>query len=303
ICSNPHGRRRKCTNYKKTDMEHEYQTDTEKASLTSSPSYADFAAPSAASSWNASQGFLNWGASICFALLTPLLFLLVYGGLVDMSIFAKIKSGQMTAPIMLLQLIGTFGGQILSLILSWMIVTGMGKRSFGEALGLSWPPQFKAWHALVLGVGMFAFSALLMNLLPRQETDMDKFLKFGLSVRLVLALVATIGAPIHEEIVYRGVLYGGLERAIGMRGAVVIVSLLFWSVHVVQYWQSIATLVAVLLLSFVLTALRAWSGKLLPCVATHLFFNGIQGILIVIAPEKAVTPEPATQSAMLLFPF
>lgn len=285
-------------------MDYESQNDSEKAPVTSPfsapPSYADVANSLVPSSWNVPQSFFNWGASIGFALLTPLLLLLLYGGIVDMGIFAKLRNGELTAPIMLLQLVGTFGGQILSVLLSWMIVTGMGKRSFSEALGLHWPPNFRLWHALALGVGMFALSGLLMSVLPRHETDMDKFLKFGTVVRVVLALVATIGAPIQEEIVYRGVLYSALEKSIGMRGSVMLVSLLFWGVHVMQYWQSIATLVAVLLLSFVLTGLRAWSGKLLPCVTTHLFFNGIQGILIVVAPDKAAPVEPAAQPAMLL---
>ncbi|MBL8204820.1 MAG: CPBP family intramembrane metalloprotease [Blastocatellia bacterium] len=285
-------------------MDHESQNNSEIAAVTS-----PFTTPLSATEiaevlvprrWNVPQAFLNWGASIGFALLVPLVLLLVYGGIVDMGIFAKLRNGELTAPIMMLQLIGTFGGQILSLVLSWMIVTGMGKRSFIEALGLSWPQNFKLWHALVLGIGMFGLSALLMSILPHHETDMDKFLKFGMPIRLVLALVATIGAPIQEEIVYRGVLYTALEKSIGVRGSLVLVSLLFWGVHVAQYWQSIATLVAVLLLSFALTALRAWSGKLLPCVATHLFFNGIQGVLIVVAPEKATTSDPIAQPAMLL---
>lgn len=285
-------------------MDHESQNNSEIAPVTS-----PFTTPLSATEiaevlvprrWNVPQAFLNWGASIGFALLVPLVLLLVYGGIVDMGIFAKLRNGELTAPIMMLQLVGTFGGQILSLVLSWMIVTGMGKRSFSEALGLSWPANFKLWHALVLGIGMFGLSALLMSILPHHETDMDKFLKFGMPIRLVLALVATIGAPIQEEIVYRGVLYTALEKSIGVRGSLVLVSLLFWGVHVAQYWQSIATLVAVLLLSFALTALRAWSGKLLPCVATHLFFNGIQGVLIVVAPEKATTSDPVAQPAMLL---
>ncbi len=285
-------------------MDHESQNDPEKARVTSPftalPSSADVASFLAPSSWNVPQAFFNWGASIGFALLTPLLFLLLYGGIVDPGIFAKLKNGELTAPIMLLQLVGTFGGQVLSLLLSWGIVTRMGKRSFSEALGLHWAQNFKLWHAVALGVGMFALSGLLMSVLPHHETDMDKFLKFGTVVRMVLALVATIGAPIQEEIVYRGVLYTALQKSLGMRGSVMIVSLLFWGVHVVQYWQSLATLVAVLLLSFVLTGLRAWSGKLLPCVATHLFFNGIQGLLIVFAPDKATPSEPAAQPAMLL---
>lgn len=286
-------------------MNYEPQNDAEKAPLTSPftepPSYADVAVELTPSRWNEFLAlllaFFNWIASLGFAMLIPVLLLLLYGGV---EVVIKVVNGDLTAPTMLLQLVGTFGGQVLSLLLSWGIVTGMGKRSFREALGLSWPPNFKLWHALVLGLGMFALSALLMSILPRHETDMDKFLKFGIVVRVVLALVATIGAPIQEEIVYRGVLYTALEKSIGMRGSVLLVSLLFWGVHVAQYWQSIATLVAVLLLSLTLTALRAWSGKLLPCVATHLFFNGIQGLLIVFMPDKAASPEPVAQPALLL---
>jgi hypothetical protein len=282
-------------------MNHEYQDETEtaRAPFAPPPSFADLPAMRVFALWNVPQAFFNWGASLGFALITPLLLLLLYGGLVDMSVFAKIRSGQLTAPIMLLQLVGTFGGQILSMVLSWVIVTGMGKRSFGDALGLQWPRQFRLWHALALGVGMFALSGLLMSILPRHETDMDKFLHFGAGVRVVLALVATIGAPIQEEIVYRGVLYTALEKSIGVRASILLVSLLFWGVHVMQYWQSVATLVAVLLLSFVLTGLRAWSGKLLPCVATHLFFNAIQGFIIVFAPDKAATTDPTVQQALL----
>jgi uncharacterized protein len=285
-------------------MDYETQNDSEPARIPSPfavpPTGAQAAGFLPSVSWNVPQAFLNWGASIAFALLVPLLLLLVYGGIFDWGIFTKLKNGELTAPIMLLQLVGTFGGQILSLLLCWGIVTRWGKRSFREALHLTWPQNFKLWHALVLGVGMFALSALLMSILPRHETDMDKFLKFGIVVRIVLALVATIGAPIQEEIVYRGVLYSALEKSIGTRVTVILVSLLFWGVHVAQYWQSIATLVAVLLLSFVLTGLRAWSGKLLPCVATHLFFNGIQGVLIVVAPDKATTSDPVPQPALQL---
>jgi uncharacterized protein len=285
-------------------MDHETQDDSEQSRVPSPfaapPLYADAAGFLPSTGWNVPQAFFNWGASIAFALLVPLLLLLVYGGIFDWEIFTKLKNGELTAPIMLLQLVGTFGGQVLSLGLCWGIVTKWGKRSFSEALHLSWSHNFKLWHALVLGVGMFALSALLMSILPRHETDMDKFLKFGTVVRIVLALVATIGAPIQEEIVYRGVLYGALEKSIGPRATVILVSLLFWGVHVAQYWQSVATLVAVLLLSFVLTGLRAWSGKLLPCVATHLFFNGIQGVLIVVAPDKATTSDPIPQPALLL---
>ncbi|MBS1808415.1 MAG: CPBP family intramembrane metalloprotease [Acidobacteria bacterium] len=256
-----------------------------------------------APTWNVPLAFFNWAGSIAFSLLIPVVLTLLYAGLFAPEIIESFKNGQltMTKPLMLVQTVGIFGGQLLSLLLSWIIVTGMGTRSFKEALGLQWVTQFKLPHSIALGVGMFLLSIMISQLLPKHETDLDMFLKFGLVVRVGLAFVATIGAPIQEEIVYRGVLYSALEKSLGTRWSLILVSLLFWVVHIPQYWKSPATWVAVLILSFVLTGLRAWSGKLLPCVATHLFFNGIQGILIVFAPEKSVTTEPAAQPALFLW--
>lgn len=252
--------------------------------------------------WNVPLAFFNWAGSMAFSLLIPLVLGLLYAGIFAPELFRDLQKGRlaMTKPMMLVQIVGIFGGQVLSLLLSWMIVTGMGKRSFSEMLGLQWGKNFKLRESLGLGVGMFVLSVAIGYLLPKHETDMDMFLKFGLFVRIGLALVATIGAPIQEEIVYRGVLYTALENSVGTRWGVLIVSLLFWLVHVPQYWKSPATWGAVLVLSLVLTGLRAWSGKLLPCIATHLFFNGIQGVIIVFTPEQAINPEPTAQPALLL---
>lgn len=279
-----------------------HNEEAQSQSTLTSP-FASVAPPPATAppTWNVPMAFFNWAGSMAFSLLIPLLLTLIYAVLFRPEVLQELQKGRlaMTKPLMLVQIVGIFGGQVLSLLLSWLIVTGVGKRSFGEALGLQWTAQFRLRQAIVLGLGMFLLSIAISFVLPKHETDMDMFLKFGLLVRIGLALVATIGAPIQEEIVYRGVLYTALEKSLGARWGVLIVSLLFWLVHVPQYWKSPATWVAVLLLSFVLTGLRAWSGKLLPCIATHLIFNGIQGVLIIFAPEKSLTPEPTAQPALL----
>jgi hypothetical protein len=37
-------------------------------------------------------------------------------------------------------------------------------------------------------------------------------------------------------------------------------------------------------LSFTLTLMRAYSGKLLPSFVVHLIFNGVQSIIIALSP-------------------
>jgi len=95
-------------------------------------------------------------------------------------------------------------------------------------------------------------------------------------------------APMIEEIVYRGVIYSSVEGLMGKGAAVTFVTLLFALVHAPQYWGSVAALASILSLSFVLTLLRAWTGKLLPCFATHLVYNSVQALALLVASDEAV---------------
>ena len=54
--------------------------------------------------------------------------------------------------------------------------------------------------------------------------------------------------------------------------------------HVPQYWPNIAVISSITLLSVALTVLRARTGRLLPCIAVHFVFNGIQSVIIVAEP-------------------
>jgi membrane protease YdiL (CAAX protease family) len=104
-------------------------------------------------------------------------------------------------------------------------------------------------------------------------------------------------APIVEESIY-AILYPALERVSGARIAVILVTLLFAVPHVPQYWPNIAVILSITLLSVALTVLRARTGRLLPCIAVHFVFNGIQSAIIVAEPylrfavEKIYHPRP-----------
>ncbi len=248
--------------------------------------------------WGVPAAFGNWLASILLSLLVPILLVLIYALVVNRQLFQDVMKQRETATLLVLTLIGTFFGQILSLLLSAIIVTELWKKPFLPTLGWQWSPRFKFPHAVGLAILMLIVGVALEYLLPHKETSLEKFLKFGLPVRLALALVATIGAPLVEEVVYRGLLFDALERAKNTHVAVIVVTLLFWGVHIAQYIESIATLAAVLVLSFALTYLRASTKQILPCVVVHTIFNGIQGILIVFAPQDAEHVNPVAQPAL-----
>jgi membrane protease YdiL (CAAX protease family) len=174
-----------------------------------------------------------------------------------------------------------------------MFVTRFRRRPFWQSLGWGWIPQFRLVHAVGLAFLMLGVAILLEHTLPHKETDLEKFLKMGTAVRIMVAALAVVTAPLIEEVVYRGVVYSTVEGLMGKGAAVTFVTLLFALVHGPQYWGSVAALASILSLSFVLTLLRAWTGKLLPCFATHLVFNLVQALALLVMTEEATGNQPS----------
>jgi hypothetical protein len=193
---------------------------------------------------------------------------------------------QFTPLLAIVTLAFTMVMQLAGLGAAWLAVTRIGKRPFWQTLGWNWHPRFRLIHAFGLALVMLGVAVAAEKLLPHRQTDMEKLLKLGLAVKLMLAALAVLTAPLVEEIVYRGVIFSGVEGLWGTRAAIVLATAVFAIVHVPQYWGSWAANTAILSLSLVLTLLRAWSGQLLPCVVVHLVYNGIQAGLVLAASDK-----------------
>jgi membrane protease YdiL (CAAX protease family) len=180
---------------------------------------------------------------------------------------------------------------------------------------------------LLLGAGQ-----LLSVVFGDPETELERMILSSPAARYFIAALATFTAPLVEEVVFRGVLYAGLRRwftkflaivrhvrynftevkqawrteslyggnefeeagkASTVLGAVVVI-IIFAAIHVPQYWPNVAAISTILLLSSVLTVVRARTGRLLPCFVIHLFFNGITSVIIVLSPFlQHATPPPS----------
>lgn len=248
--------------------------------------------------WSLASAFLVWLTSVGLTLVVPNVVVIFYVLLVDQSLVGALRQGQLPPRVALIFIISAFVAHVLTLAISWRVVTGGGMRPFLATLGWGWVPQFRWAHAVGLACLMLVVGPLFEKVLPHGETELEKLLNISTSVRVGVALLAVLTAPLVEEIVYRGILYSALERAWGRVASVAVVALLFGAAHFHQYRESLAVIAAILLLSLVLTLLRAATRKLLPCVATHLIFNGIQAVVIIVHPAKAPDLTP-TKEAML----
>lgn len=181
----------------------------------------------------------------------------------------------------LVQISMLFLAHLLTLLVGWVVVTQGRRRPFLHTLGWRWHPRFRLRHVVLTVGGLYGLIFALSLLLPSRETAFDRLLQTSPHVRVVIALLAVGTAPLVEELVYRGVLYTALQIRMGRARAIALVTILFAVVHYPQYSASTLILVAVTVLSFVITMIRAYTGQLLPCVVTHLMYNAIGAFLIL----------------------
>ncbi len=185
-------------------------------------------------------------------------------------------------------ILGIVPTHLLTLLLVWLVVTKGRKRPFWKTIGFEWPPLasplISTLACLLIGVALFVLGAVVTSFWGGSKTQLDLLVESSLPARFATAFVAVFTAPLVEEMIYRGVVYTAVEQALGKIVAIGAVSLLFAGVHVFQYQNNVAVIVVITMLSFVLTLVRAYTGKLLPSFVIHLVFNGIQSVVIVLAP-------------------
>ncbi|MBI4470352.1 MAG: CPBP family intramembrane metalloprotease [Acidobacteria bacterium] len=187
--------------------------------------------------------------------------------------------------VILVCIISAFVAHLLTLGVGWGVVTRFRRRSFAEAVGWEWHPRFRWLHAAGCVLVFFGIVFSLSHVLPGGETEFDRLLETSATVRIVIATLAVVTAPLVEELVYRGILYPAVEARFGKVKAVLGVSMLFAGVHFQQYGGSLLILVSITLLSLLLTGVRAWTGRLLPSYAIHLLYNTAVAGLILVSHE------------------
>lgn len=184
--------------------------------------------------------------------------------------------------------IGIVPAHLLTLYLAYLVVTEGGRRPFWKTIRWEWPqgltPTIVTLLSVLVALMLYGVAFGVTSLYGGEKTDLDMLIESSMYTRVATAFIAFATAPLVEEVIYRGVIYTAVEKVLGMGFAITVVSLLFAGVHVFQYRSNISVIVVITLLSITLTIARAATGKLLPSFIIHLFFNGVQSVLIVLGP-------------------
>jgi len=228
-----------------------------------------------------------WAFSVLMILIVPTVFAIPY--LIYRIAQAGPPSPQALATdkgLIFYSVLGIIPAHLLTLTVVWMVITEGGRRPFWKTIGFEWPenlgPTMSTILSILLAILLFGLAFAVTMLYGEKKTDLDIMIESSIYARVATAFVAVATAPLAEEMIYRGVLYGALEKAGGMGVAIPVVTLLFAGVHVFQYRNNLAVITVITLLSVMLTVVRAATGKVLPAFIIHLVFNGIQSVLIVV---------------------
>jgi hypothetical protein len=174
---------------------------------------------------------------------------------------------------------GQFGG--------WIAMAGLVSRAKGRSLradfGLRVSPS-SGW-ALFAGLALFLVATALIvplhALVDQSQQIVDELAKAGIAKLAVLAVVATVVAPVGEELLFRGLLLRSLRRRVSPVAAIGIQALVFALAHPLlsPTLGDFAVVPALFLLGAVSGVVAEQTGDLSASILMHAGFNLITTLL------------------------
>ena len=149
----------------------------------------------------------------------------------------------------------------------------------GEATAIAWrAPKLRGYGAGVLAaLSAVAFASLMVAALPpdvsRLTGPTSRLLDVPGFPRMVVQILAVLGAPLVEEFVFRGAFFAALARGWGIRWAGVVTTLLFMALHAPDkagWWPGF---LVIGFLGAMLVLLRLRYKSLWPGMLAHFLYN------------------------------
>jgi CAAX protease family protein len=197
-------------------------------------------------------------------------------------------------------IIGIFPASILTAVLAWQAAKFRGGRP-QEILALRWPDLgWLGWLCVVGGFIVAMYGAIfvfvtvfqidLADYTPGPDGQSPSSGSAGLVKEAMFDLVneprlfwlafpaVAIGAPLAEELVFRGQLFAALSRSrAGFSGATLITSALWSLLHVSEPWLAIGI---IFMMGLALGALLVRFGSLWVTIVCHGVWNGLYSLAI-----------------------
>ena len=86
-----------------------------------------------------------------------------------------------------------------------------------------------------------------------------------------------------EELLFRGVLYGGYRQSLGPRKAAVLVTLIFCLLHVPEVLHLPVAMLGIAGLALTALWMRLRASAIGPAIAVHFSYNGVLAVLQLIS--------------------
>lgn len=160
----------------------------------------------------------------------------------------------------------------------------LGIQRFPNWADILWTPAGMVVYLILTSFASMIAAALLtfVDYGQAQETG---FATVATQPEYILAFISlVIVAPIAEEVLFRGYLFGKLQKYAPVWVSILITSLLFGLVHF--QWN---VGIDVFALSIVLCLLRVVSGSLWPSILLHMLKNGVAFYFLFINPSLLST--------------
>lgn len=198
-------------------------------------------------------------------------------------IYIAAHGGDLRSPVEGIRVsVGAFLGFQIGVILLTILAAGFFSSNRADMLALQ-PPR-GGWRVLGASlVPLFAltgvWTALLAWLRPDVVvTDLRPFKEMLEAGGIVTLLVIAVGAPLSEELLFRGFLFSGLAKSrLGLWGTAILTSAAWTALHA---GYSVFGLIEVLMIGLYFSWLLIRTGSLWVTIFCHAVYNTVVGLVL-----------------------
>ena len=220
----------------------------------------------------------------------------VIGGLAYAVIAAKTGGIAQAEPVPVAVAVGVLAFQVSLILLTWFV---SGLFSSDRKLALALVPPAQGWG--VVGpalVPLFAFTllwtgAVLLwdpSVVVKDLRPFEELLR-GDALWLVL-LVMAVGAPLSEELMFRGFLFSALSKSRLRFIGTAIITAALWSI--IHYGYSLYGLVEIFGIGLYFAWLLVRTGSVWVTIICHGIYNAVVALALILVPlPGAELPSPA----------